>query len=211
MQPVYWFLSLSDCYPTFLSAALQATTLILLLPLGMKSVTIRDKTFEISISSEIIQKKIAELARKISADMKGKRPLFVCVLNGSFIFAADLFKQVTIEAEIAFIRVSSYEGTSSTGVVKSVVGINEDLAGRTVIIIEDIVDTGDTAVYLLDELMKHKPEKVYFASLLLKPKALRQKISLDYVGFEVPNDFLVGYGLDYDGLGRNLQDIYKLI
>jgi hypoxanthine phosphoribosyltransferase len=176
----------------------------------MKSVTIRDKTFGISIDSDKIQERVKQLARKISSDMQDRKPMFICVLNGSFIFAADLFKNITTEAEIAFIKVSSYEGTSSTGVVRNVIGVSDDLKGRTVIIIEDIVDTGDTAVYLLDELKKHQPEKILFASLLLKPLALRQKVSIDYVGFEVPNDFLVGYGLDYDGLGRNLPDIYKL-
>ncbi len=177
----------------------------------MERVTIRDKSFEISISSDIIQKRISELASQISIELNGKCPLFICVLNGSFIFAADLFKRVTIEAEVTFLRVSSYEGTESTGVVKNIVGINEPLEGRTVVLIEDIVDTGDTAVYLFDEIKKQNPDKIYFASLLLKPKALRQKIKIDYLGFEVPNDFLVGYGLDYDGLGRNLQDIYTLI
>ena len=177
----------------------------------IERVTIRDKTFEISISSDVIQKRITELALQISLDLKGNCPLFICVLNGSFIFAADLFKRVTTEAEVTFIRVSSYEGTQSTGTVKSIVGINESLEGRTVVLVEDIVDTGDTAVYLMDEIKKQNPHKIFFASLLLKPKALRQKIKIDYLGFEVPNDFLVGYGLDYDGLGRNLQNIYKLI
>ncbi len=177
----------------------------------MKTVTVRDKTFELSISSETIQKKIEELAGKISVDLKGKCPLFICVLNGSFIFTADLFKRISIEAEITFIRVSSYQGMQSSGVVKSIVGISDSLAGRTIVIVEDIVDTGDTAIYLIDEIKKQNPEKIYFASLLLKPKALRHDIKIDYTGFEVPNDFLVGYGLDYDGLGRNLQDIYKLV
>ncbi len=177
----------------------------------MKSVTVRDKKFGISLDSASIQKRVSELANQISSDLKGEKPLFLCVLNGSFIFAADLFKQVTIEAEVSFIRVSSYEGTSSTGIVKSVIGVSEEMKGRTVVIIEDIVDTGDTAVYLIEEIRKHNPSKILFASLLLKPLALRQKIHIDYIGFEVPNDFLVGYGLDYDGLGRNLPDIYKLI
>jgi hypoxanthine phosphoribosyltransferase len=137
--------------------------------------------------------------------------MFICVLNGSFIFAADLFRKISIEAEISFIKVSSYSGTQSTGVIKSILGINESLAGRMVVVVEDIVDTGDTAVHLLDELKKQNPEKIFFASLLLKPLALRQEIKIDYLGFEVPNDFLIGYGLDYDGLGRNLEDIYKLV
>lgn len=177
----------------------------------IERVKIRDKTFEISISSDVIQKRINDLALQISLDLKSTCPLFICVLNGSFIFAADLFKRVTIEAEVTFIRVSSYEGIQSTGTVKSIVGINESLEGRTVVLVEDIVDTGDTAVYLMDEIKKQNPLNIFFASLLLKPKALRQKIKIDYLGFEVPNDFLVGYGLDYDGLGRNLQNIYKLI
>jgi hypoxanthine phosphoribosyltransferase len=176
----------------------------------MNTIHVRDKKFEISIPSGTIQKRIGELAALISKDLEGKRPLFICVLKGAFIFAADLFKQITIESEVAFLRVSSYDGTQSTGVIKNLGGINEPVEGRTLVIVEDIVDTGDTAAYLIEDLKKQHPEKIYFASLLLKPKALRQKINIDYLGFEVPNDFLVGYGLDYDGLGRNLQDIYKL-
>lgn len=176
----------------------------------MDSVTIKDKLFVVSIPAKTIQNRIKELAIQMNEDLKGTRPFFVCVLKGSFLFAADLFKEINMEAEIAFIRVSSYAGTESTGTVKSLIGISEALEGRTVIILEDIVDTGDTAVYLLEELKKKNPAKVLFASLLLKPEALRQTIHLDYVGFEVPNDFLIGYGLDYDGLGRNLKDIYTL-
>ena len=177
----------------------------------MNRVTVRDKTFEIALKSVDIQNRISQLAEQISSELKGKQPLFICILNGSFIFAADLFKKISTEAEIAFMKVSSYSGTQSTGVVKSMFGISESLSGRTIVVVEDIVDTGDTAVHLLDELRKQNPEKIYFASLLLKPKALRQDIKIDYLGFEVPNDFLVGYGLDYDGLGRNLEDIYKLV
>lgn len=176
----------------------------------MESVTIKDKRFVVSIPASTISQRIKELAAKMNEDLKGTRPYFVSVLNGSFIFAADLFREINMEAEITFIRVSSYSGTQSTGTVKSVVGISDSLEGRTVVIVEDIVDTGDTAVYLIDELKKKNPEKILFASLLFKPAALRQEVKLDYVGFEVPNDFLVGYGLDYDGIGRNLKDIYKL-
>ena len=154
----------------------------------MNSVTIKDKTFEILIAADVIQKRIAELAFQISNDLQGKCPLFICVLNGSFIFAADLFKQITSDAEISFIRVSSYSGTQSTGMVRSLIGINESIEGRTVVLVEDIVDSGDTAVYLIDELKRQNPEKIYFASLLFKPKALRQDIKIDYIGFEVPND-----------------------
>ena len=173
-------------------------------------ITIRDKTFKPYITQQKITEAVTTVAVKINNDFKQEVPLFLVVLNGSFMFAADLFREIKMEAEITFIRVSSYSGTESTGTVKSVVGIKENLEGRTVVIIEDIVDTGDTAIYLIDELKKQNPEKVLFASLLLKPDALRHPIKIDYVGFEVPNDFLVGYGLDYDGLGRNLKDIYKL-
>lgn len=176
----------------------------------MKKVKVKDKEFVISIDSETIQRRIAELAQQIEHDLHGEIPVFISVLNGSVLFATDLFRRITKDAEITFIRVSSYSGTASTGVVKSVVGVKESLEGRHVIIVEDIVDTGDTAVYLVDEIMKHRPASLKFATLLFKPAALRQKVKLDYVGFEVPNDFLVGYGLDYDGLGRNLNDIYKL-
>ncbi len=176
----------------------------------MESVIIKDKRFEVNIPAAKIDQRIKELGAKLNEDLKNTRPIFVSVLNGSFIFAADLFREIKMEAEITFIRVSSYSGTESTGTVKSVVGIKENLEGRTVVIIEDIVDTGDTAIYLIDELKKQNPEKILFASLLLKPDALRHPVKIDYVGFEVPNDFLVGYGLDYDGLGRNLKDIYKL-
>ncbi|MBP6335190.1 MAG: hypoxanthine phosphoribosyltransferase [Bacteroidia bacterium] len=176
----------------------------------MERITIKDKTFSINISESTIQSRIVEMAKQINDDMKDRSPIFLCVLNGAFLFAADIFKNISIECEISFLRVSSYEGTKSTGVVKSLVGVGGNLKDRTIVILEDIVDTGDTAIYLLEEIKKHKPKEIRFASLLFKPKALRHSVKLDYVGFEVPNDFLVGYGLDYDGLGRNLRDIYKL-
>jgi len=176
----------------------------------MDKVTIRDKTFTISISSDQIQKRIAELAAQISTDLEGKKPIFVSVLSGAFLFSADLMKRISMHCEITFVRVSSYAGTQSTGHVKSLVGLSESIKGRNVIVLEDIVDTGDTVMYLLEELKKNNPADIRIASLLFKPKALKHDIKIDYVGFEVPNDFLVGYGLDYDGLGRNLNDIYKI-
>lgn len=177
----------------------------------MDTVKIHDKEFKVSISSGVIQNRIAELGSQLSKDMNGKRPLFVAVLNGAFLFAADLLKHVTCECEITFVRVSSYSGTQSIGQVRNLIGLSEKIEGRTVVIIEDIVDTGDTAMYLINELKKERPSEIRFASLLLKPKALKHDIHVDYTGFEVPNDFLVGFGLDYDGLGRNLNDIYTLI
>ena len=176
----------------------------------MKPVQIRDKTFVVSIPSEKIQHRVREMAMEISGDYADKRPIFVCILNGAFIFAADLFRALSIECEISFLRLSSYSGTQSTGTITNLLGINANLKDRHVIILEDIVDTGETAVYLVEEMKKHSAASVRFASLLIKPKALKHTIRLDYVGFEVPNDFLVGYGLDYDGLGRNLPDIFVL-
>lgn len=177
----------------------------------MEKVKIHDKEFRISISAEKIQKRIAELGKQLSSEMNGKKPMFVAVLNGSFLFAADLLKNVTCECEITFVRVSSYAGTASTGTVRNLVGLNEKIEDRTIILVEDIVDTGDTVMYLLNELRKEHPKEIKLASLLLKPKALKHSIQVDYIGFEVPNDFLVGYGLDYDGIGRNLNDIYTLM
>lgn len=177
----------------------------------MDQITIKDKTFGINIPEAKIQARIAEMAKEINSDMHGQMPVFLCVLNGAFLFASDIFRSITIECEISFLRVSSYEGTKSSGSVKSMIGVTDNLKDRTVVILEDIVDTGDTAVYLLEEIKKHNPKEIRFASLLFKPNALRQNVKLDYVGFHVPNDFLVGYGLDYDGLGRNLRDIYKLV
>ncbi len=181
-----------------------------LFPLLMERITIKDKSFTVNIPESTIQARILQMAEEINTDLKGKSPLFLCVLNGAFLFAADIFRNIHLDCEISFLRVSSYEGTKSTGTVKSLVGVADNLKDRTVIILEDIVDTGDTALYLLNEIKKHDPKEIRFACLLFKPKALRQEVKLDYIGFEVPNDFLVGYGLDYDGLGRNLRDIYKL-
>jgi hypoxanthine phosphoribosyltransferase len=175
------------------------------------NVTIRDKTFTVSISSEKIQQRIGELADRITLDMKDKEPIFISVLKGSLFFTSDLLKKIKMDCEVTFMRVSSYAGTQSTGQVKNLIGLSENIEGRTVIILEDIVDTGDTVVYLLNELKKNNPKEIKIASLLLKPNALRHDLKIDYVGFEVPNDFLVGYGLDYDGLGRNLNDIYKIV
>lgn len=177
----------------------------------MEKVKIHDKEFGISISAAEIQKRIAELGKQISTELDGKRPLFVAVLNGAFLFAADLLKNVSCECEITFVRVASYAGTQSTGQVRNLVGLNENIEGRIVILVEDIVDTGDTAVYLIEEMKKSRPAEIRIASLLLKPKALKHKLKVDYTGFEVPNDFLVGFGLDYDGIGRNLNNIYTLI
>lgn len=177
----------------------------------MSKIKILDKTFEPFIGHEIIQAAVENIAHKIMEDYKGKTPLFLCVLNGSFMFASDLFKVYEGPAEISFIRLSSYKGTATTEDIKTVIGLTEEIAGRDLVVLEDIIDSGLTVLYLLEELGKHNPSSVRIATLLLKPKALRTKIKPDYVGIEIPNDFIVGYGLDYDGFGRNLKDIYKIV
>lgn len=176
----------------------------------MTTVQVRDKVFKPYLSEEQILAKIDVLAERINRDLAGKNPLFVCVLNGAFMFASDLMKKVHIDCEIAFIRLKSYEGTNSTGVTKEILGLVDDIEGRTVVLIEDIVDTGRTLIGLYDSLNKLNPESIRTAVLLFKPDAVECEVSLDYVAFEIPNDFIVGYGLDYDGNGRNLNDIYVI-
>lgn len=177
----------------------------------MEPITVKDLRFSISIPAEEIKKRIAELAAQISSDLKGRNPLFLAVLNGSFMFAADLMRGITTPCEISFVRLSSYTGTESTGSVHELIGLNEDLSGRTVVIIEDIVDSGLTMRELLSMLKTKNPADVRIASLLVKPGNLKVKLDIPYCCFQIPNDFIVGYGLDYDGYGRNLPDIYTLV
>jgi hypoxanthine phosphoribosyltransferase len=152
------------------------------------------------------------MAEDMNADFEGKNPLFVCILNGSFMFAAELFKRIDlIQAEITFVKLASYQGDKTTGEVKQLIGLNENIEGRTVVILEDIVDTGITIENILEQLKKLNPAEIKIATLLLKPDALQKKVQLDYIGLEIPNDFIVGYGLDYNGLGRNLINIYSVI
>ena len=176
----------------------------------MKQVTYNGLTFEPYIERETIQARIKELAKVITEEYRGKKPLFVCVLNGAFPFASELFLNVDTDAEITFIRLKSYEGTSSSGVVKEVMGLTEDIAGRPVIVVEDIVDTGNTIHRLVKDLKAKNPESVKIATLLFKPESLTCVVNPDYVGFAIPPKFIIGFGLDLDGLARNLQDIYVL-
>jgi len=177
----------------------------------MEKVQVKDKFFEVSIRSDEILKAVGNLADRINEDLKGKNPLFIGVLNGSFIFAADLLKKVNIDCGISFIKLASYQGTSSTGDVKTLVGLDEDIRDRTVVIIEDIVDTGNTIVNLVDQLTAFAPKEIKIATLLFKPNAYDKDIPIDYVALEVPDDFLIGYGLDYDGFGRNHEHIYTIV
>ncbi len=173
-------------------------------------ITLKDKSFVPFLSEDAIVQKVHELGSKISDDYKGKEPILLGVLNGSFMFLSDLAKQITIPSIISFIKISSYEGDSSTGVIKNLIGLQIDLKGRDVLIVEDIVDTGLSMVHLLELLGEHQPASIRIVTLLSKPEALQYKVVLDYVGFDIPNKFVVGYGLDYDGLGRNLPAIYQL-
>ncbi|MFW5832433.1 MAG: hypoxanthine phosphoribosyltransferase [Prolixibacteraceae bacterium] len=178
----------------------------------MKQVKIHDKTFELFIPYEKIRSVVEGMAEEMNKELAGKNPLFVCILNGSFMFAAELFKRISlVETEISFVKLASYNGDSSTGKVKQLIGLNENIEGRTVVILEDIVDSGLTIDNILEQLSRLKPREVLISTLLLKPDALKKKVQLDYVGLEIPNDFIVGYGLDYDGYGRNLIDIYSVI
>lgn len=174
-------------------------------------IVINDKQFELLIEQEVIENEIKRVAERINKELKDKRPLFIAVLNGAFMFAGELMKQVNILSEITFVRLASYHGTTSTNDLKTVLGLNESIKDRSVVIVEDIVDSGNTIVSLLEELGKYEPEEIRIATLLYKPAAMKQKLNLDYVALEIPNDFIVGYGLDYNGYGRNLKDIYKVV
>lgn len=176
----------------------------------MKQVSYNGLTFEPFIERERIQARILELAREITEQYRGRRPLLVCVLNGAFPFAAELFLNIDTDAEISFIRLKSYEGTSSTGTVKEIMGLHDDIEGRPVILVEDIVDTGQTIKRLVDTVSAKNPAEVKIATLLFKPESLQCDVKPDYVGFAIPPKFIIGFGLDLDGLARNLQDIYVL-
>lgn len=177
----------------------------------MAVVKIKDKLFRTSIPETEILQRVQAVADRINHDMAGKNPLMLAVLNGSFMFAADLMRRITIPCEISFVKLASYEGTTSTGKITEVIGINEDLAGRTIVIVEDIVDTGLTMKRMIETLGTRNPESVHICTLLVKPDKLKVDLNIEYAAMSIPNDFIVGYGLDYDQQGRNLPDIYTLI
>ncbi|MDE5608357.1 MAG: hypoxanthine phosphoribosyltransferase [Muribaculaceae bacterium] len=177
----------------------------------MKQVTYNGLTFVPYIEKEKIAERVSEIASEIKKDTpEGAVPLFICVLNGAFPFASDLFRAVDTDAEITFIRLKSYEGTGTTGVVKQVMGLSENIEGRRVIIVEDIIDTGNTIKRLVDDLQKMNPADIKIATLLFKPDSVQCEVKPDYVGFPIPSKFIIGYGLDLDGMARNLPDIYVL-
>jgi len=177
----------------------------------MGEIRVHDKQFEPYLNATTIASRIKEIAGKLNKDYAGKKPLFIAILNGSFMFAADLFKELNIDAEICFIKLASYKGTKSTGHVITAIGLDMDLFGREVVIVEDIVDTGKTLSEFLPQLEHQQPASLKIVALLHKPEATVFPIKIDYLGFSIPNKFVVGYGLDYDGLGRNIPEIFKLI
>ncbi len=176
----------------------------------MEEVIYQGMSFVPYITRDKIQNRISEIGRQITEEYAGKKPLLICVLNGAFPFAADLFRQIDTDAEITFIRLKSYEGTGSTGKVKEVIGLHENIEGRSVIVVEDIVDTGNTITKLLEDLRAQKPADIKVASLLFKPESILRGSAPDYIGFSIPPKFIIGFGLDLDGMARNLNDIYVL-
>ncbi len=176
----------------------------------MQLVQVHDKQFEPYLSQAVIQEKVTELAAQLSRDYEGKKPLLIAILNGSFMFAADLFRRITIDAEISFIKLASYKGTKSTGHIITSIGLDADITGRHIIVVEDIIDTGKTLTAFLPQLLNQQPASLKIAALLHKPEATLFPLDIQYCCFTIPDKFVVGYGLDYDGLGRNLPQIYQL-
>ena len=177
----------------------------------MKKIKVLDKEFKMCIPSETIQKAVEDVAEKMNHDLKGKNVIFLGILNGAFMFAADLFKHIDIECQISFLKLTSYQGTSSTGKLKRLIGLNEDIQHHTVVILEDIIDTGITIESIIKQLKGYEPKEIKIATLLFKPDSYNKQYKIDYVGIEIPNDFIIGYGLDYDGYARNLKDLYVLV
>ena len=177
----------------------------------MSVIQIKNKRFKTFIPEEKILTEVARVAGEINRDLAGANPLFISVLNGSFMFTADLMKHLTMPCEVSFVKLASYAGTSSTGKVKELVGLGDDITGRTIVIVEDIVDTGLTMKQLIETLRARNPKEIRIATLLVKPDKLKVDLDIHYVAMNIPNDFIVGYGLDYDGLGRNYRDIYTVI
>ena len=177
----------------------------------MGTIRVKDREFEVFLKEEDIQKEIKRVASEINRDYKDKEPLFLCILNGSFMFAADLLKDVNVPCNVSFVKVASYQGTNTTGKVKELMGLQENVEGRHVIIVEDIVDTGYTMRDVLDSLAEKNAASVNVCALLCKPDKLKVDINLKYLAMNIPNGFIVGYGLDYDGFGRNSRDIYKIV
>lgn len=175
-----------------------------------QKITLLDKTFVPYLSELELLEGVQKVANQINKDYKGKKPLFLIVLNGAFMFASDLLKKITVDCEISFIKLSSYQQMESTGNVREVIGLDQDIEGRDLLIVEDIIDTGNSMASILPGLKEKKPNSLELVTLLHKPEALLKELDIKYISFNIPNKFVVGYGLDYDQLGRNLPDLYQL-
>jgi len=176
----------------------------------MNEITVLDKKFVVSIPESEIQHRIKEIANEMNENFAGKDVIFLGILNGCFMFAGDLFKNIDIQCQITFLKLASYQGTTSSGNVKRLIGINENIEGKIVVILEDIIDTGNTLDNIIKQLKGYEPAEIKTATLLHKPDAYKKDLPIDYIGFNIPNEFIIGYGLDYDGFGRNLKDIYTI-
>lgn len=176
----------------------------------MSTIQVLDKEFVPSITAEEILTQVRRVASEINRDYDGESPLFLVVLNGAFIFAADLMREISLPAEVSFVKLASYQGTASSGTVREIIGLNTDITGRPLIIVEDIVESGITMAHMIDTLKGQNPKSIDICTLLLKPQKLEVKLDIRYVAMEIPNDFILGYGLDYNGQGRGLKDIYTL-
>jgi hypoxanthine phosphoribosyltransferase len=176
----------------------------------MSKITLFDKDFKLYITADKIQAEVQRIADSMNADLENEEVIFVGILNGAFMFASDLLRKIKFDVQVTFVKLTSYSGQTSTGIVKRLIGINEDLKDKTVVIIEDIIDTGTTIESIVDQIRGFRPRQIYVATLLLKPDLYQRDIRLDYVGFRIPNNFVVGYGLDYNGFGRNLRNLYSL-
>lgn len=174
-------------------------------------IKLQDKEFRLAITPSQINEAVSKISDNINNDLAGENPLFLSILNGSFMFTSDLMKRIRMNCQVSFLKLSSYKGSSSTGTVNELIGFNEDIKGRSVVILEDVIDTGITIEIILNQLKPREPKQIKIATLLLKPGTFKKNIHLDYVGIEIPDDFIVGYGLDYMQLGRNLAGIYKIV
>lgn len=177
----------------------------------MNKITILDKSFNPYIDSQKIAKRVKEIADELNHDLKNKDVIFISILNGAFMFTTDLLKNINLNCIVSFVKLSSYNGDQTTGIVNELIGINEDLAAKTIVVVEDIIDTGNSLNYVLKKLKKIQPKEIKIVSLLFKPDAYQHDYTIDYIGFVIPNDFIVGYGLDYNGFGRNLNEIYTMV
>jgi hypoxanthine phosphoribosyltransferase len=176
----------------------------------MVKISLLDKEFKLYIPAEKIQAQVQSIADRMNSELKNEDVIFIGVLNGAFMFASDLLRKISFNVQVSFVKLTSYQGTISTGNVRRLIGINETLKDKTVVIIEDIIDTGRTIESIINQIKGFRPRQIYVASLLLKPEFYNKDLKLDYVGFQIPKDFVVGYGLDYQGYGRNLRSLYKL-